>query len=86
MPTIPNSYKLTKREQFIADNQDLTFANMAVQLNTSPYALERSYERMRLKQRKAKALAVLNDMRATRGLPPLTRVLALWWKQHQSEY
>lgn len=42
---------LTKREQFMADNPDMNFVEMAIQLNTSLSAIERTYDRLQVKRK-----------------------------------
>lgn len=46
----PKSNKLTKREQFIADHPEMSFEQIATQLNTCIAAIERSYDRLEAKR------------------------------------
>ena len=79
-------YSLTKREQFIANNPRLTFSHLAVQLNTSLYAIERSHSSMLEKKAKARGLAALNATRAEAGLSPFQAVPPMWWRRFRQEF
>ena len=52
---------LTKLEQFVADNPNLTFEAMAGQLNRTPRAMEAAFDRL---EKKRKAAAAGNAPRA----------------------